>query len=168
MPSIPCKGCGKSISGRLDRRTSFCVDCVRKHRCSDCGQLLPASGEHHRASVDLKGPRFCADCGKRLENHGYERWKNRCGRCEKIRWRRKERERRAAAKARFGGKCGTCGYDRCQFALHFHHKNNGAEKYDWSRNGGADIREIERRPGRFELICANCHIELHFGQKRWE
>ena len=58
-------------------------------RCAACGQINPRP-DHKCASVDAKGPRDCRDCAKRLSNTGYERWKTRCGPCEK-RWRDNER-----------------------------------------------------------------------------
>lgn len=56
----------------------------------------------------------------------------------------------------FGSKCELCGYDRCQRALHFHHrlKREG-------RSGHVDLAEIGQFPERFQLLCANCHIEVH-------
>jgi len=117
------------------------------------------------ASVDLKGPRSCSDCGKLLSSVGYERWKTRCPQCEKKRWRKKERLERALLRRAFGNKCRRCGYEKCKDALHFHHKD-ASEKHLWSRHGEASVREIKAHPERFELLCANCHIELHVNLRR--
>lgn len=161
FPTKPCEGCGSPIPDRPDRKTPYCKNCSRKRRCSLCGVLLPASGTHHQCkSVDLKQDRLCLDCSKPLSNTGYERWKSRCPQCEKRRWRDKEARERRELKLKFGGKCNKCGYCRCFSALHFHHTDS-SEKYEWSKKGGASIREIKAHPERFELLCANCHIELH-------
>ena len=159
--TLYCEVCGKEIPNRPDRKTATCLTCWRLKRCQQCGQQLGMS-EHICASVDLKGERFCSDCGKLLSQSGYERWKTRCPQCEKKRWRDKERAIRAELKHTFGGACSVCGYDRCDTALHFHHLDDSA-KYDWNvkGKGGSSIREIQAHPERFQLLCANCHIEIH-------
>jgi hypothetical protein len=35
------------------------------------------------------------------------------------------------------------------------------EKYVWSKKGTTSMRELAAHPERFELLCANCHIEHH-------
>lgn len=161
-PPLFCTGCGIQIPNRTDRQGTLCRPCQINRRCSLCGQILPATGGHTCASVDLKGERYCLDCGKLLNSSGYERWKTRCGACEKKRFRERERALRAELRLQFGGKCQRCSYSRCAAALHFHH-NDASEKYDWSGkgNGSASLREITLHPERFELVCANCHIEIH-------
>lgn len=126
--------------------------------CSDCGRFTKPSG-HECASIDARGPRYCIDCNKLLSNTGYERWQNRCGQCTKTKWRAKERTERAAIKEQFGGACGRCGYNRCQAALHFHHING--REGEFKKRGSVNLRELKKHPERFELVCANCHTEIH-------
>jgi len=131
-------------------------------QCNKCGRILPKSGEHKCASVDLKGERHCTECSKVLSNTGWERWSKICRKCSKRQWRDKERQDRRKLREQFGDKCSVCGYDKCKTALHFHHLDS-SEKYDWNveGQGGASIREIKHHPERFKLLCANCHIETH-------
>lgn len=158
-PPIYCTGCGIPIPNRKDRRGSWCRKCsVQFRRCSQCGQLVSPGKQHACASVDLCGQRFCNQCGVPLKNEGYERWKRSCPRCEKKRWRDKERAERASLKAAFGGQCQICGYSRCQTALQFHHRNG--RRQDQGR-GSVKVREVRLYPERFELLCANCHFETH-------
>jgi len=157
--------CGTQVQVRPNR-TGMCRTCEAKtRRCAACGRVTRRGGEHTCASVDLKGPRSCSDCGKLLSSVGYERWKTRCPQCEKKRWRKKERLERALLRRAFGNKCRRCGYEKCKDALHFHHKD-ASEKHLWSRHGEASVREIKAHPERFELLCANCHIELHVNLRR--
>lgn len=63
-----------------------------------------------------------------------------------------------------GGKCELCGYDRCQDALDFHHKDPKKKSFGISvrgltRSWAAIKSEIEK----CVLICANCHREIHAG-----
>jgi 5-methylcytosine-specific restriction endonuclease McrA len=70
---------------------------------------------------------------------------------------RQSREARNELRIRFGGKCQVCGYSHCLAALQFHHLDP-AEKEGW-RN--APVREVKHHPERFQLVCSNCHHELH-------
>ncbi len=159
-PNSPlyCQGCRVRIPNRKDRKTHYCRKCLAKRRCSDCGQVTSPSKKHQCASVDLKGKRLCAVCRAPLRNIGYERWKTRCARCEKKRWRDKERDLRRSLKLSFGGRCSRCGYSRSQAALHFHHLKGRVKK---THRGSVTVQEVRDHPERFDLLCANCHIELH-------
>lgn len=62
----------------------------------------------------------------------------------------------------FGGQCVLCGYNRCQDALEFHHKDESVKEFGISVTGktyGMDrmIAEAEK----CLLVCANCHREIH-------
>lgn len=154
-----CEGCGKGI--RPNNKSGKCLDCLGvSNRCSQCGKIVAKDTEHVCASVDLKGDRHCEDCNKLLKNEGSERWRKCCIACEKKRWRDKERLLRRELKIQFGGKCETCNYSRNWAGLQFHHKDS-SEKYKWSKKGGASVLEVKAHPERFNLLCSNCHIELH-------
>lgn len=133
--------------------------------CSKCGRITSKSGEHQCQSIDLRAERQCAECKRLLCSEGYERQRNLCRSCTAKRYnhlnnRTRTRERNAM-RAVFGGACQRCGYSRCQAALHFHHLNS-EEKRRYSRyDSGASPAEVRRHPERFQLLCANCHIEVH-------
>ena len=78
---------------------------------------------------------------------------------------RKAESERARLRIEFGNKCQKCGFDQCLAALQFHHKDP-FEKKMWSKSqGGASVKEIHAYPERFSLLCANCHIEVHYEMK---
>lgn len=59
---------------------------------------------------------------------------------------------------KFGNRCNQCGYNKCQAALHF-------VPVDRSRGtGGISIQNLKEHPEEYELVCANCHIEIFFGE----
>lgn len=61
-----------------------------------------------------------------------------------------------------GGRCQTCGYDRCMEALEFHHltstkKDFGISSKGYTRSWDKIRAELEK----CLLLCANCHREVH-------
>lgn len=78
--------------------------------------------------------------------------------------RTKIRERRATILQMAGGCCQQCGYNRCASALQFHHRDPDSKLFipsgsDLLRQWGMVIEEI----AKCDLLCANCHIEVHHG-----
>ncbi len=60
-----------------------------------------------------------------------------------------------------GGKCEICGYDKCEGALQFHHINPDEKEFQISDK---DILEdLFKEVDKCQLLCANCHIEKHYG-----
>jgi hypothetical protein len=59
-----------------------------------------------------------------------------------------------------GGKCEICGYDKCNRALQFHHKNP-LEK-DFSISGKSlSFDKLKNEVDKCMLVCSNCHCEIH-------
>lgn len=63
-----------------------------------------------------------------------------------------------------GGKCERCGYDKCLGALEFHHRDPSTKKYQLNETTLAcsgkheeHLKELEK----CDLLCANCHREVH-------
>jgi len=153
-----CKNCKKNI--RIYNIGDLCQQCRKKDaQCNLCGKFISKDKKHICSSVDIKGTRYCHECGKELSNVTWERYSKLCGRCGKKEWRKKEKEKRIQLIKQFGNKCSLCGYDKHLPSLHFHHTDS-SEKYLWTCSGKHSIREIEIHPERFMLICANCHGEI--------
>jgi hypothetical protein len=64
----------------------------------------------------------------------------------------------------FGGKCGSCGYDRNYAALAWHHIDPATKSFELDArslsNRSRSAVMVEARKCR--LLCANCHAEVHF------
>lgn len=63
-----------------------------------------------------------------------------------------------------GGKCNICGYDKCNTALDFHHKDEKNKKFGLSVRGLT--RSWDKTKNELDkciLVCANCHREIHEG-----
>lgn len=67
-----------------------------------------------------------------------------------------------------GGKCEICGYNKCEGALEFHHKNpqeKDIEISKWNFNYNLDINMFLKEVDKCMLLCANCHREQHYYNK---
>ena len=79
-----------------------------------------------------------------------------------VRKRRKEVRRMAIAHK--GGMCQRCGYDRCHEALEFHHLEASDKDFGISSRGYTrSWNKIREELDKCELLCANCHREVHAG-----
>lgn len=64
-----------------------------------------------------------------------------------------------------GGKCEQCGYDKCEGALQFHHKNPLEKEFALSQinlSKELDMDSLYKEVDKCELLCANCHAEKHY------
>ncbi len=77
-----------------------------------------------------------------------------------VRYRNRQKQR---AVEYLGGKCTKCGYNKSLAALEFHHID--PSKKDWmpSRLMSYKWEVIKLEIDKCELICSNCHRELHEG-----
>ena len=61
-----------------------------------------------------------------------------------------------------GGKCENCGYDKCNAALEFHHKNPETKEFSLSKLKNYKFsKAVEEELDKCSLLCANCHREIH-------
>ena len=72
-----------------------------------------------------------------------------------------------------GGSCSSCGYDKCLAALEFHHrdtsKKDNIPSHLLSQNQPlSDKRKayIAVELDKCDLLCANCHREIHDAERR--
>ncbi len=64
-----------------------------------------------------------------------------------------------------GGKCERCGYDKCEAALQFHHKDPAQKEFTISSINLSKeliLEDLYEEVDKCELLCANCHSEEHF------
>ena len=61
-----------------------------------------------------------------------------------------------------GGKCQKCGYDKCEDALCFHHRDPNMKDFNLSmKSGSCNWEKYKEEAEKCDLLCANCHIEEH-------
>lgn len=61
-----------------------------------------------------------------------------------------------------GGKCERCGYNKCVYALDFHHLNLKEKDFNISKKSYLSWDKIKAELDKCILVCANCHREIHF------
>jgi len=62
-----------------------------------------------------------------------------------------------------GGKCITCGYKKNLAALCFHHREEDSKemKLDLRHLSNNSMKTILKELEKCDLLCSNCHMELH-------
>ncbi len=79
-----------------------------------------------------------------------------------IDWRKRTKERIVQS---FGGKCGVCGYDKCQDALDLHHLDPTQKEFSlasiraWPKSWASIVVELRK----CAMLCCRCHREFHSG-----
>lgn len=65
-----------------------------------------------------------------------------------------------------GGKCQVCGYDKCEGALQFHHRNPKEKEFTLStvnlNDSNFSLSKMLEEIDKCDLLCANCHAEIHY------
>lgn len=76
---------------------------------------------------------------------------------------RKRRERKIYCVKKLGGECQSCGYKKNLSALVFHHLNESEKSFELNARNiiGTTIEVIDRELEKCQLLCQNCHMELH-------
>ena len=61
-----------------------------------------------------------------------------------------------------GGKCSSCGYNKCPAALDFHHHSTDKESEVTIVIKNYSKEKALKEAAKCILLCANCHRELHY------
>ncbi len=78
--------------------------------------------------------------------------------------KRRRKKLRQMAREYLGGKCAICGYNKCQRALSFHHKDSSKKEFGLSARGlTRSWDKIKAEIEKCVLLCSNCHMEVHDG-----
>lgn len=146
-----------------------------KRLCRQCGLVIP-----NRVVIDgkehvLNNRKFCLTCspfGKnnrnsitpflRVKGRFYKEYSQEQKDRNKSSLYKRALERKEKLIAMSGGKCNSCGYNKCRRALTFHHKNRDSKLFGltlnslWSKSWEVIVKEWEK----CTLLCCNCHMEL--------
>lgn len=79
----------------------------------------------------------------------------------------KQRRKKWLDEYKAGLSCVRCGYNKCIAALHFHHVE-GEIKVDTItklvRTRRTNMERVLEEIAKCEVLCANCHAELHYNE----
>lgn len=107
----------------------------------------------------------CRDCGDKLTAKNKYRSQNRkiCKVCvNKLRVIQLKENKQKLVDYK-GGKCESCGYDRCVTALDFHHLDPKEKEFTIGSNKGKSWEALKVEVDKCAMVCANCHREIHEG-----
>jgi hypothetical protein len=105
--------------------------------------------------------RSCAKHGVVIFRRYGTRWK--CRRCVGEAVTRRHRKVRAMLVEEAGGRCAICGYDRCEWNLHFHHVDPSMKSFSMTMGSGKALATYRAEAEKCVLLCANCHGEVEAG-----
>lgn len=93
-----------------------------------------------------------------LEGRGYYR----CKKCRSEAVSRRRKKVKLQAIEYKGGSCKKCGYDRCQAAIEFHHKDPTEKDFAIGSKGiTRSWEKIKKELDKCVMLCSNCHKEEH-------
>ena len=100
---------------------------------------------------------------KKDERAYHRKWyrKNRKHRIRQIkRWQRQQMGMVSKYKLEKG--CKQCGYKKCARALDFHHKDENKKDFILSaKRMGWSFKTLLKEIKKCDVLCKNCHTELH-------
>lgn len=85
----------------------------------------------------------------------------RCARCASDAVDKRRRTMRQRLVTEVGGKCIKCGYSKCLRALNFHHRDPKEKLFPLSMKTTLAWARLLEEAKKCDLLCANCHMELH-------
>lgn len=137
-----------------------------RHWLNRYGLRTARAARAHNGHGAAPGERFSAVCAKHGPTEFVVRGDGgtRCVRCRAEGVIERRRRVKAMLVAEAGGACSICGYDRCAWALQFHHVDATQKAFCIGR--GALTLSLERMRAEAEkcvLLCANCHAEVEGG-----
>jgi hypothetical protein len=76
------------------------------------------------------------------------------------------RDRKLFAIEYKGGKCESCGYDKCPDVLEFHHLDPSKKDASWNKMRLWGEKRLLTELDKCAILCSNCHRETHFYQRQ--
>ena len=113
--------------------------------------------------------KICKKCGRKKEYNDFAKngknTRTYCKECESS--RAKENYQKTQTYIRqLKTKCQICGYDKNPSVLEYHHSDNNKEnvlaKLCSRHLSSIQKNRIDEEIKKCQLLCANCHRELHF------
>lgn len=166
MPT--CKNCNAEFANyvKIDDKVR---NVSKRAFCLTCSPF----GKHNTKQLHIKSPveigeKICPRClHKKSIEHFYKRrhgtdFSSYCKSCtlnETI--ERLQRFKQKCVEYK-GGKCESCGYNKCNAALDFHHINPSEKDFTIAQCRTTSFNErVKKELDKCSLLCSNCHREIH-------
>lgn len=163
-----CKKCTKHFKTRVIINEIKTTLSNSRKCCLDCSPYITynnSQSEKVRAIAEAcsKSIIICSLCSRKyIYNRSAGHTLTNCNSC--IVLHRKNNIKIKSVEYK-GGKCLSCGYNRCINALSFHHVNKAEKKFTIGGNYNRSWKSIQIELDKCILLCTNCHIELHAKEK---
>ena len=105
---------------------------------------------------------LCRTCGIDGQSNFYKTARYQCKSCFNKRCVASGQQRVFDLKMHYGGKCVRCGYNKSLAALQFHHTDPTQKEFSLGHKRGIKWEEQIKELDKCELVCANCHAEIHY------
>ena len=164
---MECKKCGNNFPSNIKIEGKW-KPLNRRKYCLDCSPW----NTHNTRKLEINNlqVKFCPCCKTSKTWDKFYVRKNRidpsayciaCCRKERI-------DRVKAVKIRCveykGGECSCCGYNKCNNALEFHHRNRDEKDFAISQiKKLTDWELIKKELDKCALVCCRCHREIEAG-----
>jgi len=103
----------------------------------------------------------CRSCGLEGAENFYKNAKYQCKSCWNKRTYQSARDKLDQLLDERGGRCERCGYDSCRAALQWHHVDPNEKEFGIGNRRGLPIEQLRAETAKCQLLCANCHCEVH-------
>ncbi len=114
-------------------------------RCIQCAEFHPEENFYQTRTKVAGGTKYLSSL---------------CRPCDIKRTTEIRRKLRRAIVAYGGGKCVKCGYSKCVEALEFHHRDPSTKDMAIARIPSLNAKAMAELD-KCDLLCANCHREIH-------
>ena len=151
-------GTGLSIRGLSDS-TGLTMSAVRyRLKLYGLKTLNPSTKTSNIAGT----LRECVFCNRKFEYlRGKGHRKDACNSCLVL---RRKYQTKLRLIERLGGKCSSCGYNKCMGSLQFHH-TVGTKSFSIGGNYNRALAELQLEADKCVILCANCHGEHHYDHR---
>tara|TARA_Y100000389_G_C17344726_1_gene455235 strand:- start:371 stop:1006 length:636 start_codon:yes stop_codon:yes gene_type:complete len=149
------------LKPELDKCHLLCINC---HRETHYGLHPEFLIEKVVKPIRIEGDTMkCNTCNeersvKDFYKGGSKSW---CKTCRRHKKKQDKRDDKRNAIEYKGGKCEHCGYEKCDAAFDFHHKNPKEKDFGISMSGKRFGVDIKRELDKCLLLCGNCHTAEH-------
>lgn len=160
-----CKKCGNILKSSIEidgvifdiSKRNFCLSCykfVEKKKAGDNSEKKTFQDE-----------KFCPKCKNVKPVEEFRKFKYRreadCKNCSAIAQYNKIILFKEKIIAYKGGACEKCGYDKCLGALDFHHRDPNEKDFNLGEGRYKKEEDLKAEVDKCDLLCSNCHRELH-------